>query len=625
MRWFLPQVKAEIEQWAANLNSLERVSDFQQSQAWKTCFPKSKKRKKSLKLAFSLFIDWCNPFGNKLSGQQASVGVIALNCLNLPPTLRFKFQYTYIAGVIPGPDQPDTTISKLIDPLVTQLIQMNAGIRVVTPKSPQGCNVIVLLACLIGDVVATHKVAGFASHSATRFCSWCDCQKSSISFLCQGHPRQKRSTISMSIDWRDSRTLAQRKSIVKKTGIRWSALNRLPYWDPVANVVLGIMHNWFEGVLQHHFRRRWKFGMSPIEQENDENLPDSEEEAESMDYEVHETWLFKKEEEEHIKRAISDVKVPAGITKVPFAIVTSYGLGRNEGSKAKLLLDNLSSLTICTNILASRCVNEINCNEFIKEYDNYCQTSQQLFMDITIVPNHHYALHLADQMKWWGPLLAISEFPGERINGWLQKVNNNGLIDQMNETMLSKFCQMQRLFALDSVQRKKTKKMKTPKGLSCQMRWDTIHIFETSIKMAPYAQERTSFKISETMRLSKKPPSNLVVYKKAYEKLDNSFAFVTNILQIEIGGVSKTIICGDELLEVEHNNVRKKALTRLHLNNAKQSWKMIYLDENQVIGLEAYRELSSGALGLSAASVLHRTIKNLDGLGVCYDQSIEDI
>ncbi|MBW0532050.1 hypothetical protein O181_071765 [Austropuccinia psidii MF-1] len=127
------------------------------------------------------------------------------------------------------------------------------------------------------------------------------------------------------------------------------------------------------------------------------------------------------------------------------------------------------------------------------------------------------------------------------------------------------------------------------------------------------------------MRLSKTPPNNLVVYKKAYKKVNNSFAFVTNILQIEIGGVSKTIICADELLEVEHNNVLKKALTRLHLNNTKRSWKMIYFGENQVIGLEAYRDLSSGALGLSTASFLHRKIKDLDGLGVCYDQSIEDI
>ncbi|MBW0475259.1 hypothetical protein O181_014974 [Austropuccinia psidii MF-1] len=131
------------------------------------------------------------------------------------------------------------------------------------------------------------------------------------------------------------------------------------------------MHNWFEGVLQHHFWRCWKFGMSPIEQESDVNLHDSEEEAKSMDYEIHETWSFKSKEEEHIKRAISDVKFLAGIMKVPFAIgesktgklkasewhslfslylplaimdipsVTSYGLGQNEGSKAKLLLDNL--------------------------------------------------------------------------------------------------------------------------------------------------------------------------------------------------------------------------------------------------------------------------------------------
>ncbi|MBW0549631.1 hypothetical protein O181_089346 [Austropuccinia psidii MF-1] len=47
--------------------------------------------------------------------------------------------------------------------------------------------------------------------------------------------------------------------MVKHTGIRWSELNCLHYWDPVQQIPLGIMHNWFEGIFQHHFGYQWRW------------------------------------------------------------------------------------------------------------------------------------------------------------------------------------------------------------------------------------------------------------------------------------------------------------------------------------------------------------------------------
>ncbi|MBW0510141.1 hypothetical protein O181_049856 [Austropuccinia psidii MF-1] len=49
------------------------------------------------------------------------------------------------------------------------------------------------------------------------------------------------------------------EKVAMQTEVLWSELNCLPYWDPVVNIALDVMHNWFKGVLEHHFLRRWGF------------------------------------------------------------------------------------------------------------------------------------------------------------------------------------------------------------------------------------------------------------------------------------------------------------------------------------------------------------------------------
>ncbi|KNZ59449.1 hypothetical protein VP01_1729g1 [Puccinia sorghi] len=39
-----------------------------------------------------------------------------------------------------------------------------------------------------------------------------------------------------------------------------------------------------------------------------------------------------------------------------------------------------------------------------------------------IVPKHHYALNIPDQLQWWGQWMVLSEFPGERLIGVFKNV-----------------------------------------------------------------------------------------------------------------------------------------------------------------------------------------------------------
>ncbi|MBW0546115.1 hypothetical protein O181_085830 [Austropuccinia psidii MF-1] len=89
LRWFIPQSEELIENWKKSVLTPNdaAIYDYQQSPAWEALYPKHQKSNNSttLELAFSLFTDWFNPISNKAAGKQVSLGVLAQNCLNLPP------------------------------------------------------------------------------------------------------------------------------------------------------------------------------------------------------------------------------------------------------------------------------------------------------------------------------------------------------------------------------------------------------------------------------------------------------------------------------------------------------------------------------------------------------------
>ena len=81
--------------------------------------------------------------------------------------MQYKPHYTYLAAMIPAPNQPDmVAISNVLRPFVDKFINMSNGKKMFTHLFPKGQIVEAKLVALLGDVVAAHKVAGFMSHSA---------------------------------------------------------------------------------------------------------------------------------------------------------------------------------------------------------------------------------------------------------------------------------------------------------------------------------------------------------------------------------------------------------------------------------------------------------------------------
>ncbi|KNE98394.1 hypothetical protein PSTG_08314 [Puccinia striiformis f. sp. tritici PST-78] len=251
LKWFLnvPGIEDKIFAWREKVKSTtdNRIVDIQQSKArhsFQFCTDREPARNE-LRLTFSVFIDWLNPFSNKLAGRQVSMGVIALTCLDLSPRSRNKHNNIFIAV---------SWRPKIIS----------------TPR------------CLN---------RGHGSHTQhSRFCVSCGYvlpfmvpvfEKRNDAHAGWPNLNSARHKIT-SHQWRDSDTLVEQKRLLTLHGTRWSELNRLPYWDPVKNVAIGVMHNWYEGVLQHHWRVRWAFEPEPSKHlTHDDQLNDWEDDKSS--------------------------------------------------------------------------------------------------------------------------------------------------------------------------------------------------------------------------------------------------------------------------------------------------------------------------------------------------------
>ncbi|KAJ2923601.1 hypothetical protein H1R20_g13494, partial [Candolleomyces eurysporus] len=224
--------------------------------------------------AFSLCVDFFNPSGNKQSGQKKSVGIISLVCLNLPPGERYKPENMFLAGIIPGPNEPTLDcINHYLTPLVSELLEFwQPGVFISrTHKYPMGRVVRCALVAVVCDIPAARKTAGFAAVKHEFFCSICKCRKSRDGFV--GRPYQdweRRSNTECREHAEKYRSAADEKSRLlafNEYGVRWSELLRLPYFDPSRFVVVDAMHNLFLGLIQEHCKHilGLELASSPVE------------------------------------------------------------------------------------------------------------------------------------------------------------------------------------------------------------------------------------------------------------------------------------------------------------------------------------------------------------------------
>lgn len=184
---------------------------------------------------------------------------MAMACLNLPPSLRYRAENMHLVGVIPGPKEPSLDeinhyLSPLVDDLLTSYTEGTWYTR--TPRFPRGRRSRSAVVPLVCDLPGARKVSGTASYSSHNFCSLCDLKKVDINNLDMSTWKRRlyEDHLKAAKEWRDAPNKTQRKTLFKKTGIRWTELLRLPYWDPTQFVVVDAMHNLFLGLVHFHFR-----------------------------------------------------------------------------------------------------------------------------------------------------------------------------------------------------------------------------------------------------------------------------------------------------------------------------------------------------------------------------------
>jgi hypothetical protein len=181
-----------------------------------------------LRLAWSLCVDWFNPHHNMAAGKSASVGLIVMACLNLPPHLRYKPENLYLVGILPAREPNGDQINHVLAPVVTKLLHSweKGTWFTKTTMYPSGRLSRSVIAMSINDLPATKKVNGFASHSADSFCSHCFTTQSDINDInfAAWRRRSREHHMHWATKWRDATTNAERKAIFRDHGVRWSEL-----------------------------------------------------------------------------------------------------------------------------------------------------------------------------------------------------------------------------------------------------------------------------------------------------------------------------------------------------------------------------------------------------------------
>lgn len=206
--------------------------------------------------ALQLNVDWFNPFKHT----QHSEGAIYISILNLPRKERFLQENIILVGVIPGPKEPPLLINTYLNPLVEELKDLWKGV-ILKNHNNHSLLIRAALLCSSSDIPASRKLCGFVGHNAVKACSKCLLSFSTASFgdkadysdFDKTHWTARTNTEhrTNAEKHRMCNTQAARKKIEREHGVRYTALLKLPYFDPVKMCVVDPMHNLLLGSAKH--------------------------------------------------------------------------------------------------------------------------------------------------------------------------------------------------------------------------------------------------------------------------------------------------------------------------------------------------------------------------------------
>ena len=210
-------------------------------------------------LALLLYLDFFNPFTRAIH----SSGVLCMTVLNLPRSVRYQKKWAMLIGIIPGPEEAQCRINSYLKPVVNDRLSLYEGIdiRVSGRHSEQFTSRAVLLPVL-GDIPASRKISQFLSYKANKPCD--KCHKTAkrelgtvgasgrMSFVTEKIPRKRtdREVRDAIAKYQKATSKHAADSLAKVSGVCYSELSRLPYFDMVENFLVDPMHNLFLGLVE---------------------------------------------------------------------------------------------------------------------------------------------------------------------------------------------------------------------------------------------------------------------------------------------------------------------------------------------------------------------------------------
>ncbi|PBK80991.1 hypothetical protein ARMGADRAFT_855449, partial [Armillaria gallica] len=110
---------------------------------------------------------------------------------------------------------------------------------------------------VVCDLPTAHKTAGFGSHTHNLFCSRCKCHRKVHGLGTTDYQNWEYRTNDECREFATTyaycSTKKGKKDVFKATGVCWSELLRLEYFDITRFVVVDVMHNLFLGLIKEHF------------------------------------------------------------------------------------------------------------------------------------------------------------------------------------------------------------------------------------------------------------------------------------------------------------------------------------------------------------------------------------
>jgi hypothetical protein len=214
-------------------------------------------------LGLIINMDWFQPY----DGTIYSTGVLYAAICNLPRDIRFKRENLLILGLLPGPNEVSLhKINHYLAPIVDELELLWGGVTLnKTYESQEGKNIRTALILVSCDIPAARKICGHVS--ALVACHRCekkanyenkkhnfagmDDMREWFKFRDAAEHQQN------ALGWRRCNSDATRKRFVKQTGIRWSELLRLTYFDPIRFITIDPMHCLFLGIAKWIVKKIW--------------------------------------------------------------------------------------------------------------------------------------------------------------------------------------------------------------------------------------------------------------------------------------------------------------------------------------------------------------------------------